>query len=155
MKKEMFMSIKTAIVGALDWELYLGPVSAFLLAALQYWLGPMDSLVNLLLWILVVDYVTGWIKGAVNGELSSRLGAKGVLRKFGKLIIVGLAVQIGKVLGTSLIRIVVMGGYISNELLSIIENGEACGVIPTSLAKTLLQYQRRLSDLFKLREEDE
>lgn len=152
MKKEIYMSIKTTIVGALDWEMYLGPWSAFLLAAIQYWLGPMDSLVNLLLWILVVDYMTGWIKGAVNGELSSRVGAKGLLRKLGKLIIVGLAVQIGKVLGTPLIRVIVMGGYISNELLSIIENGEACGVIPSVIAKVLLQYQRRLSDLFKMRD---
>lgn len=59
----------------------------------------------------------------------------------------------GKYLGSSLIRTIIMGGYITNELLSIIENGEACGIVPHNIAKSLLQYQRKLSELFSLKEE--
>jgi len=51
--------------------------------------------------------------------------------------------------GTSIIRPIIMIGYCSNELLSIIENGEACGFIPKPIAQFLAQYQKKLSSLAK------
>lgn len=155
MKKDIFIATKALFGGALDWEVLLGPYSAFFIVLMQYCFGPMDFLLNLLLWVFVVDYLTGYLKARHLKQLSSRRGSTGFLRKIGKLLIVILAVQIGKFLGSSWIRIIIMGGYITNEMLSIIENGEACGLIPKNVAKSLLQYQKKLSSLLDVKEGDQ
>ena len=150
MKKDIIIATKAIVGGALDWEVYLGPISAFFITVIQYCFGPIDFILNLLAWSFVADYVTGYFKASLKGELSSRKGSVGFLRKIGKLLIIVLCVQASKVLGGSLVRNIVMGGYISNEWLSIIENGEACGIIPSPVAKYLAQYQKKLSSLTKL-----
>lgn len=154
MKKDIVIAAKAMIGGALDWEIYLSPVGAIFIAIIQYLFGPMDVLFNLMVWAFVIDYVTGRMKARHLNQLSSRIGSLGFIRKLGKAAIVAFVVQIGKVVGSDALRIAIMGGYISNEFLSIIENAEACGLVPKSMAKRLLQYQKRLSSVLNLKEGD-
>lgn len=150
MKRAVYSYIQILASGALDWDVVSGSIGAIFVAIFNYWFGEFDFIANLFFYMLVADYVTGWIKGFITKQLSSNTGYKGFVKKGGMLIIVGLAFQLDKAFGTSIIRPIIMIGYCSNELLSIIENGEACGIIPTSVAKHLAQYQKKLSSLTRI-----
>lgn len=109
-----------------------------------WFLGDADGVLLALVAFVVMDYITGVIAAAVNHELSSDVGFKGIARKVVIFIVVGIAnvldVQIigkGAVLRTATIFF-----YISNEGLSIIENAGEIGIhIPAPLKKMLKQLR--------------
>lgn len=150
MKKAVYSYIQILASGALDWDVMSGSIGAIFIAIFNYWFGDFDFIANLFFYMLAADYATGFIKGILTKQLSSNTGYKGFVKKGGMLIIVGLAFQLDKAFGTSFIRPIIMIGYCNNEMLSIIENGEACGFIPKSVAQFLAQYQKKLSSLTKI-----
>lgn len=93
------------------------------LITLAYFLGGWDIALQLLITVMVLDYLTGVAKAIYNKKMNSKVGAKGIIKKFGYLVIVALAVILDKVAGdTGAIRNVVIYFFIANEGISILEN---------------------------------
>ena len=98
----------------------------------------------------VIDYFTGWIKARYSKTESSAVGAKGVLKKVGYWLVIGVAfyiafafVSMGELLGINLVFVQLFGWftlatYLINEIRSILENLIAIGVkVPAFLVKGL------------------
>lgn len=114
-------------------------VIAVICTGLIYLLGGLDVALTCLLIAIILDYVSGFIKAFVTKQLSSKIGARGILKKVGVLLIVMLAVLIDRVTGeTGAIRTLVIYYFVANEGLSIVENlGQAGVPIPQSIKKAL------------------
>lgn len=69
--------------------------------ALVYYLGGWDIALQLLLIVIVLDYITGLCKAVYTKKLNSTVGAKGIIKKIGYLIIVALAVVLDKIAGNT------------------------------------------------------
>lgn len=114
-------------------------VIAIICTGLIYLLGGFDVALTCLLIAIILDYVSGFIKAYVTKQLSSKIGAMGIVKKVGVLLIVMLAVLIDRVTGeTGAIRTLVIYYFVANEGLSIVENlGQAGVPIPQSIKKAL------------------
>ena len=95
-----------------------GALSAFI----SYIFGGVDVLLSALLFCIVADYITGILAAIYNKTLNSEVGYKGIIKKVGILIIVALANVISNATGADAIRALVIGFYIANEGISILEN---------------------------------
>lgn len=109
-------------------------------AVTGYLYGGWDTLLQVLLIFVIVDYLTGIIAGGTNGKLSSKVGFRGILKKVLIFIIVAVAhwvdVAVGVALGedVAIFRNATIFFYLANELLSITENAGEMGVpIPEKL----------------------
>lgn len=114
------------------------------LAALGALLGGNDALVSALLGLMALDYVSGVMGAFVSKKLSSDAGFKGIFKKALLLMTVGAAALIDrKVLGAGgALRGAVIGFYISNEALSLLENAAALGLpVPKKLKDALKQLR--------------
>lgn len=107
-------------------------------------LGGLDKLLLTLLVLLVMDYVAGVLKAICQKQLSSRIGSKGIAKKVGKLLVIGLAFLVERLMeGMIPLREVVIFFFIANEGISILENLSAIGVpFPKKLKEVLLQLQQ-------------
>ena len=115
---------------------------------LVYLWGGFDVAMQCLLVAIVLDYVSGIIKAFVLKQLSSSIGFKGILKKFGVLVVVALAVLIDRVTGESgAIRTLVIYYFVANERLSIIENMGLAGLpIPKSIKEALKALKKQGDD---------
>lgn len=108
----------------------------------------------------VGDYLTGWLKAAMAGKLSSTRGFKGILKKFGYWIMIALAfgmsaifIEIGRIIGIDLQVTVIIGWFvlaalIINEVRSILENFVEAGYkVPHILIGGLEVVDRTLETL--------
>lgn len=105
--------------------------------AVYLW-GPWDALIAVLIACVVIDYITGVIKGYYQGKASSKVGFKGIAKKVLIFALVALATLLDRVVpaANSAIRSAVMIFYIANEGLSILENAGALGLpLPSVLKK--------------------
>ena len=109
-------------------------------AVTGYLYGGWDTLLQVLLIFVIVDYLTGIIAGGTNGKLNSKVGFRGILKKVLNFIIVAVAhwvdVAVGVALGedVAIFRNATIFFYLANELLSITENAGQMGVpIPEKL----------------------
>lgn len=119
-------------------EIY-NSVIAIVLTTFIYLVGGLDVAMIALLVAIVLDYISGVIKGYVTKQLSSQTGFRGIVKKVAILIIVMLAVLVDRVTGeTGAVRTLVIYYFVANEGLSIIENlGQAGVPIPQSIKKAL------------------
>lgn len=86
-------------------------------------------LITLLLVLVVVDWFTGWAAAWTRGELKSRVGFNGILRKVLIFVVVAIAHLVDQVLGDlHMFRDAVIFFYLANELLSVVENMGKMGV---------------------------
>lgn len=108
-------------------------------AAVNTLFGSTDGLFLTLIIFMSVDYITGVSAAFIKKRLSSRVGAKGLITKFGILCIVSIATLIEKnIMDVAALRDVVILYYISNEGISILENITKLGVpIPQKLKDAL------------------
>lgn len=105
--------------------------------------GGWDTMLQLLVAVIVVDYVTGVLAGIYNHTLSSAIGYKGIIKKVGIFAVVLIACLISKSVGNDIIRSITMAFYISNEGISILENVGKCGVkYPQKLRDILMQLNK-------------
>lgn len=102
--------------------------------------GGWPALVQVLLTMVIIDYVTGVIASGVEGKLLSRVGLVGIARKVFIFLIIALAHQIDIAFESkNLIRDATTYFYMANEVLSIVENAGRLGVpIPNMLRKAIL-----------------
>lgn len=118
-----------------------------LAAGVGSWLaGGFDTPVLVLVITMGVDYVTGLIVAGVfhtslktpGGGLDSRVGWKGLARKFVTLLIVVVANLADVLLELGYIRDAVIAGFCANECISILENAGLMGIrIPKVLTAAL------------------
>ena len=118
----------------------IGAVSAGLIT---YLFGCQDALLNAFLAAVVLDYATGVVAAYLAGTLSSKAGFKGLAKKFFILCIVSMANILDDATGAGgMLRNMVLGFYIANEALSLIENGARLGVpMPEKLKDALVQLK--------------
>lgn len=107
---------------------------------LGYLYGAWDGIIIALVLAIGIDYITGVIAAGVRGELSSKVGMTGLLKKVGIFLVVGLCgIMDRAVPGTNgAVRQAACIFYIANEALSIIENAGSMGIpIPKVLKRAV------------------
>jgi len=109
--------------------------------------GGMNIMVQTLIILTILDYISGILKGAYNKNLSSAIAYKGIIKKMGIYIILAMACIIDKALGINLLQTSVVGFYISVEGISIIENWGGMGLpLPKKLVEILKQLNQDKGD---------
>ena len=110
-----------------------------------YLLGGMDIALKSLLIIICIDYLTGVLSAIYNKKLNSKIGFKGILKKFSYFCIIALSVIIDEVLGqTGVIRSLVIYFFVANDGISILENVGEMGIpLPQKLIEVLEQLKNK------------
>lgn len=107
-------------------------------------LGGFDIMLQSLIILMVIDYITGIISGVINKKISSHIGFIGILKKMLILLIVCVAVQLDKIMQTDIIRSVTIFFYLANEGISILENTANSGIkYPKKLISVLEQLTNK------------
>lgn len=108
----------------------LKTVMTFISSALIWLFGGWDIVLGVLLTAIVCDYISGVICAIKNKTLSSSVGRDGLLKKAVTLLVVIVAHQVDIALGNdeNVVRNITALFYISNELLSILENAGNTGI---------------------------
>ena len=106
--------------------------------------GAWDKLLCALITLIILDYITGLLKGWYTKRLSSEIGFKGIAKKIVILIMVVTANVLQTVIGDKImLREIVIMFFIANEGLSLLENCAEIngGNIPKKLKDVLLQLR--------------
>ena len=114
--------------------LYFGMVSGMILS----FLGGRDNLLIALMAFILIDFATGMLAAAISGNLSSKVGHRGVLKKLAYFLLVGFAhvvdVYVIHVETEYKFRALAIVLILANEGISILENLAELGVpIPQKL----------------------
>ena len=104
--------------------------------AIAWALGGWDAALITLILFMAIDYITGLLVAAVfhkskhsdSGTIQSRAGWKGLCKKCVTLLFVLIANRLDLIIGTTYIRDAVVIAFITNELISIIENAGLMGI---------------------------
>ena len=89
---------------------------------------------------MVIDYITGIMKGYKNKNINSNIAYRGLRKKVMVLFIVMAASQMDVILQGVGIRTLVLIFYVATEFLSILENAAILGIpIPEKLKVALEQ----------------
>ena len=128
------------------------------LAAVGSWiansLGGWDASMQVLVALMVADYLTGVLVAAVwhksskssSGTLNSVAGFKGILKKCAILLLVWIGVLLDNATGASYIRMAVILFFIGNEGISLLENLGLMGVPFPAFLKRALEALRDQGD---------
>ena len=124
-------------------QIFLG-----IIGGIAYILGGFDSILVTLITFMIMDYITGVLKAIRLKQLNSQIGAKGIVKKIGYLVIVVIAVKLDSMLGNiNYIRNLVIFGFISNEGISILENATLLEIpIPDKVKSVLKQLKNTESE---------
>lgn len=108
---------------------------------IQY-LGGADIFLKALLTLIVIDYVSGFLKGITLKQLSSKVGFYGISKKIMILLVLSMTVVIDSIIKveTPLREITIMF-FISNESISILENVSEFIPIPEKIKTVLMQIR--------------
>ena len=105
-------------------------------SALVSVLGGWDTALATLIIFMAADYISGLMVAGIfkkspksnNGTLESRAGFKGLCRKSMVLLFVLIGDRLDLILGTDYVRTAVIIAFLTNELISLIENAGLMGV---------------------------
>lgn len=109
-------------------------------------LGGWDAAMQVLVALMVADYITGVLLAAVwhrstksdSGALDSKAGFKGLVKKGMILVLVAIAVLLDQAVGGGYFRMAVVLFFVGNEGISLLENLGLMGVpYPEFLRKAL------------------
>lgn len=106
--------------------------------------GEFDGLMYALIVFMVMDYISGVLAAIVNKELSSYVGFRGIAKKVAILMLVGVGhiIDVHVLGGQAVCRSAVLGFYIANEGISILENAAELGIpLPKKLVSVLKQLK--------------
>ena len=103
---------------------------------LAHALGGWDAAMQVLVALMVADYITGVLLAAVwhkstksqSGALDSKAGFKGLLKKCMIFVLIMIGVLLDHAMGTEYIRMAVVLFFIGNEGISLLENLGLMGV---------------------------
>lgn len=120
----------------------IGVVGSFIAELFGGWSNDLKTLIIL----MAIDFIMGLIVAGVfknsnksdSGAIDSKAGWKGLCRKGVTLLIVLIAHRIDLALGLNFIMTATVIAYITNELISIVENAGLMGVpIPKKLTQAI------------------
>ena len=117
-----------------------------LCALFGYLYGSFDGLLAGLVTFVILDYILGVAAAITEGKLSSKVGFKGIMRKVVIFVIVAMAKILGyDILGIGmLLRDAVIGFYIFNEGISLLENAKRLGVkVPNDVMNALINVKNK------------
>lgn len=113
---------------------------------LIYILGGIDNLLITFFGMMIIDYITGILSAIYSKKLNSKIGVKGIIKKFAYLCIIASTVLLDKMLNSdNTIRTVIIYFFVANEGLSIVEN----------LGKMKIQLPKKLIDVFEQLKKEE
>lgn len=126
-------------------------------AALAAYLGAVAVPVVVLLVMMILDYATGMTAAWMRGELSSKIGAKGILKKVGYMALIVVASGVDYLIWSGVAAVQVDVGYkmwfgllvtiwlIINEMISTLENLDRIGVpLPEFLIKVIKKLKNSI-----------
>ena len=107
--------------------------------------GAWDDNVFALLILMAIDFVTGLLVAGLfqkssktfSGGLSSEECLKGIAKKVCEMLLVAAAYQSDKLLGIDYARAFVIWGLCAAEIISIMENAGAMGILPEPVQQIL------------------
>lgn len=114
-------------------------------AVLGFMYGEVTGLFWALIAFMATDYITGVVVAAINKQLSSEVGFRGLAKKLMILVFVSLGhiADMYVLGGTPVAMSAVMLFYIANEGLSIIENAGNLGLpVPKKLKDIMAQLKK-------------
>lgn len=120
----------------------VGIVGGFVCSVFGGW----DQALTTLMIFMVIDYISGLIVAGVfhrsnktdTGALESRAGWKGLCRKCMTLLFVLIAYRLDLAIGINYIRDAVILGFMTNELISIVENAGLMGLpLPAVITRAI------------------
>jgi toxin secretion/phage lysis holin len=105
--------------------------------ALTAWWGDIPLVLQAMVVLTMLDYVSGMGKAFVNRSLSSQVGYRGAVRKGLAFVLVAAGWVAHKKLGVPVpLDQIVAGFFCGSELISIVENCKQAGLsVPDSLTK--------------------
>ncbi|PAD31885.1 phage holin family protein [Paenibacillus sp. 7523-1] len=105
----------------------------------SYLFGGWSAVLGVLLFFVILDYLTGVAAGGATGKLKSKIGLIGIARKVFIFAMVAVGHLVDGILGDGhIFRDTVAFFYIANELLSITENGGKLGApIPNVIKQAI------------------
>ena len=108
---------------------------------------------------MLIDYITGMAGAACTGEINSRVGVTGIIKKAGYLALVAVGMVVDYLINSALVNIginfriyycfgmIITIWLIINELISILENlGELNIPLPQFLVNTVKTLKGRVED---------
>lgn len=129
----------------MKWETFLKWLSAEFFGFASFFWGGLDGLLTALLVFMLLDYVSGVAVACKERRLSSEVGFWGLVKK----CMILMLVTVGHFLdaqvfggGSSMFRSAVIGFFLANEGLSILENAGRLKIpLPKKLKKALEQLR--------------
>lgn len=120
-------------------------IAAVIAAVCGFLWGQADGLLYALIAFMAIDYISGVIVAVVRHELSSEVGFKGIAKKvlILALVAVGHILDVHVLGGGAVCRSAVIGFYLANEGISILENAGELGL---PLPKKLIAMLKQLKD---------
>ena len=112
--------------------------------AISFLFGGFDTVAQILVVMMVIDYATGICAAICRKDLCSRTGYMGIMKKAAILCIVACSHLLGKFMGVAEIRSAVIGFYIANESISIVENTSDMGV---PMPKKFIYILKKFKDM--------
>jgi toxin secretion/phage lysis holin len=102
--------------------------------------GGYDILFKTFLIFIIIDYISGILQAIYNKKLNSQIGAKGIVKKVGYILIVIIAAAFDTLNGNAMaIRNVIIYMFIANEGISILENLSQIGILIPNILKNKLE----------------
>lgn len=120
-------------------------IAAVIAAVCGFLWGQADGLLYALIAFMAIDYISGVIVAIVRHELNSEVGFKGIAKKvlILALVAVGHILDVHVLGGGAVCRSAVIGFYLANEGISILENAGELGL---PLPKKLIAVLKQLKD---------
>lgn len=142
------MPYLTGVIKLDSLQVIAGITTAALGTAASALLGGWDMWLQVLVYFVIADYLTGVLAAFCLKKLSSEVGARGIAKKVFIFLLVGIAYQIDMLAGTELVRAAVCAFYIGIEGLSVLENAGKLGIpLPEVLTSALEQMQNRGTEI--------
>ncbi|WP_235929779.1 phage holin family protein, partial [Chengkuizengella marina] len=118
---------------------------AVLGAIFSYLYSGLDTLIEILVAFVIIDYISGFIAAWVEGKLRSSVGYIGIAKKIMIFLIVAVAHLTDQIIGEGhLLRDATIFLYLANELLSIIENAGRIGLpVPSILLNAVEIFKNK------------
>lgn len=111
-------------------------------SAMTFLFGAWDVPLQILCVAVGLDYFSGMLKAFYLGEVSSKVGYKGIIKKVGIFFVVVVSQMADMLLGLVVFRSAVCLFFAANELISVLENVTLLDVpVPAFLKDRLLQVK--------------
>lgn len=118
-------------------------------------LGGIDTVMHALIFLMIVDYITGLAKGFKNKMLNSEIGFVGLLKKGMILLVVMVAVELERMTNNTVpIREIVIMFYVANEGISLLENISEFLPLPDKLKDFFTQIRNDQAESSETKEEE-